>query len=60
VIVMPRCNTAAMPPRLSETSGAVVTDAVVLLDQAGWYTAKAVQIPGNITLMPLSRPAPQN
>ena len=60
-IVMPRCNTAAMTAHLAEISGAVATDAhaVVLLDQAGWHTANALQIPDNITLMPLPPRSPE-
>lgn len=58
---MPRCNTAAMTAHLAEISGAVATDAhaVVLLDQAGWHTAKALEIPENITLMPLPPRSPE-
>ena len=60
-IVMPRCNTAAMTAHLAEISGAVAADAhaVVLLDQAGWHTAKALEIPDNITLMPLPPRSPE-
>jgi len=58
---MPRCNTAAMNAHLAEISGAVAADAhaVVLLDQAGWHTAKALEIPDNITLMPLPPRSPE-
>ena len=60
-IVMPRCNTAAMTAHLAEISGAVAADAhaVVLLDQAGWHTANALEIPDNLTLMPLPPRSPE-
>ena len=60
-IVMPRCNTAAMTAHLAEISGAVAPDAhaVMLLDQAGWHTANALEIPDNITLMPLPPRSPE-
>jgi transposase len=58
---MPRCNTAAMTAHLAEISRAVATDAhaVVILDQAGWHTAKALKVPDNITLMPLPPRSPE-
>ncbi len=60
-IVMPRCNTAAMTAHLAEISAAVAADAhaVMLLDQAGWHTANALEIPDNITLMPLPPRSPE-
>jgi len=57
-IVMPRCNTATMTAHLAEISDAVVADAdadahaVVLLDQAGWHTTNALNVPDSITLIP--------
>jgi transposase len=50
-----------MTAHLAEISGAVAADAhaVVLLDQAGWHTAKALEIPDNITLMPLPPRSPE-
>lgn len=58
---MPRCNTAAMTAHLAEISAAVAADAhaVMLLDQAGWHTANALEIPDNITLMPLPPRSPE-
>ena len=60
-IVMPRCNTAAMTAHLAEISGAVAADAhaVMLMDQAGWHTANALEVPDNITLMPLPPRSPE-
>ena len=60
-IVVPRCNTAAMTLHLAEISRAVAPDAhaLVLLDQAGWHGAAALEIPGNLTLLPLPPRAPE-
>jgi transposase len=33
--------------------------ALVLLDQAGWHGAAALEIPGNLTLLPLPPRAPE-
>jgi len=33
--------------------------AVMVLDQAGWYGAHALTVPGNVTLVPLPPYAPQ-
>ena len=54
-LVMPYCNSHAMTAHLAEISQAVDADAyaVVLLDQAGCHLSAKVQVPDNITLMPL-------
>jgi transposase len=59
--VLPRCNTEAMTLHLAEISQAVKKDAhaVVLLDQAGWHGAKALEVPDNITLLPLPPRSPE-
>ncbi len=58
---MPYCNSDAMDHHLAEISEAVDDNAhaVVLLDQAGWHTTKKLNIPENITLMPLPPRAPE-
>jgi transposase len=58
---MPRCNTAAMNTHLLEISRAVAKDAhaVLMLDQAGWHTSKDLEIPANITLLPLPPRSPE-
>jgi transposase len=33
--------------------------AVMVLDRAGWHTAHALRVPGNVTLVPLPPYAPQ-
>jgi len=60
-LVMPRCNTAAMTLHLAEISRAVKPQAhaVVLLDQAGWHGSKDLEIPENITLLPLPPRSPE-
>src|SRR3546814_1128664 len=51
----PRCNTQAMTLHLAEISAAVApgAHAVLLLDQAGWHNSRALEIPDNITLLPI-------
>ena len=47
---MSRCDTAAMTAHLAEISNtAADTHSVVLLDQAGWHTAKAIEV---VTISP--------
>jgi DDE superfamily endonuclease len=60
-LVLPRCNTAAMALHLAEISQTVTpgSHAVVLLDQAGWHLSDKLDIPANITLMPLPPKSPE-
>ncbi len=60
-LIMPYCNRQAMNEHLAEISKTVDPNAhaVVLLDQAGWHTTKKLNIPDNITLMPLPSRAPE-
>ena len=60
-LVMPYCNSHAMTAHLAEISQAVDANAyaVVLLDQAGWHLSAKVQVPDNITLMPLPSRSPE-
>lgn len=60
-LVLPACNTAAMQLHLDEISRQVapLAHALVILDQAGWHTAKALAVPANITLMPLPPRSPE-
>ena len=60
-LVLPRCNTQAMTLHLAEISKAVKprAHAVILLDQAGWHGAKALEVPDNITLLPLPPRSPE-
>jgi hypothetical protein len=60
-LVLPRCNITAMALHLAEISQTVTpgAHAVVLLDQAGWHLSDKLDIPANITLMPLPPKSPE-
>jgi transposase len=60
-LVLPVCNTAAMTLHLAEISRTVApgAHAVLLLDQAGWHLSDKLDIPANITLLPLPPKAPE-
>jgi hypothetical protein len=60
-LVLPRCNTAAMALHLAEISRTVTpgAHAVLLLDQAGWHLSAKLDVPDNITLMPLPPKSPE-
>ncbi len=60
-LVLPKCNTAAMNLHLREISAAVEpgAHAIVTVDQAGWHFSKALEIPDNITLLPLPPKSPE-
>jgi len=58
---MPCCDSQAMAAHLKEISAQVAPDAhaVLLLDQAGWHTSSKLDVPDNITLLPLPPRAPE-
>lgn len=58
---MPYCDTPAMKAHLQEISAAVAHNAhaVVLLDQAGWHMSAKLEVPANITLLPLPPRSPE-
>ena len=60
-MVMPFCDSFAMKQHLDEISACVDAGyhAVIILDRAGWHTSQKLDIPSNITLMPLSAKAPE-
>jgi hypothetical protein len=61
-VIMPAVNTEAMNAHLKEISTQVTRGAHALLvcDRAGWHaTSKSLQIPDNITLLPLPAYAPE-
>ena len=60
-LVLSRCDTEAMDLHLAEISAQVAqgAHAVVMLDQAGWHTSHALQVPENITLMPILARSPE-
>jgi len=60
-LVMPRCDTAAMAKHLKEISLAVDpgAHAILFLDQAGWHTSGKLDVPENISLLPLPPRCPE-
>jgi hypothetical protein len=60
-LVLPFCNTAAMNLHLAEVSSLVAPGkhAVMLLDQAGWHLSTMLDMPANITLLPLPPKCPE-
>ncbi len=54
-------STAAMNAFLAEVSRAVPagTHAAVVMDQAGWHVARALQVPPNLTPVPLPPYSPE-
>jgi hypothetical protein len=59
--VLPRCTTQAMSLHLEEIAQAVAPGsyAVLLLDRAGWHVSSKLQVPDNITLVPLPARSPE-
>ena len=60
-LVLPRCNADAMQWHLDEISSLVTpgAHAVLMLDRAGWHTSGTLDIPPNITLLPLAPRSPE-
>ena len=60
-LVMPRADTQAMSAHFTEIGRAIEpgAHAVVILDRAGWHTSSTLQVPHNITLLPLPPRAPE-
>ena len=60
-LAMPRCNSEAMGMHLAEISSqfAPGAHAVLMLDQAGWHMSKTLEVPANITLLPLPPKCPE-
>ena len=60
-LVMPYADTDAMNDHLEEIAQTVAqgAHAVVLIDGAGWHTAKALRVPDNITLLKLPAYCPE-
>ena len=60
-LVLPFCNSAAMSLHLAELSATVASGrhAVLLLDQAGWHLSATVQVPTNVSLLPLPPKCPE-
>ncbi len=60
-LIMPRADTEAMQQHLEEISRAVAPEAhaLVVLDKAGWHTTRKLEVPVNITLVPLPPACPE-
>ena len=60
-LVLPRCDTQAMNLHLAEISKHVApgAHAALLVDQAGWHLAGALNIPTNVTIVPLPSKCPE-
>ena len=60
-LVMPYCDTHAMTAHLVEISATVDpgAHAVVMVDQAGWHMSSKLNVPHNITLLPLPSRSPE-
>jgi hypothetical protein len=59
--IMPSSNTLCMNLHLAEISRSVATDVqvVLVLDNAGWHASKTLQVPDNISLVPLPPYSPE-
>jgi hypothetical protein len=60
-VVLPHVNVEAMNIHLAEIGRRVAegAHAVLVLDGAGWHTSPKLQVPENISLLPLPRYAPE-
>jgi len=58
---MPYCDSHGMNAHLAEISTQIQPGhhAVLILDQAGWHTTKVLDLPDNITLLPLPPRSPE-
>jgi hypothetical protein len=60
-LVLPACNREAMQLHLDAIAPVVGAGAhaILLCDRAGWHTTKVLNVPRNISLMPLPARAPE-
>src|SRR6478735_4295233 len=60
-LILPRVNAEAMDVFLEHFARQLApgVHAVLVLDQAGWHDARALHVPGTITLLPLPPASPQ-
>ena len=60
-LVLPFCNTEAMDLHLQEIALAVQpgAHAMLFVDQAGWHVSAKLNIPENMTLLPLPSKSPE-
>jgi hypothetical protein len=61
-LILPKCNTEAMQLHLDEIAKDVAPrrQAILLLDQAGWRTSRKLDVPDNLTLLPLPANVPSS
>ncbi|MCK5081312.1 MAG: IS630 family transposase [Candidatus Omnitrophica bacterium] len=60
-LILPQCNSGMMQIHLDQISEHVKKGhhAILLMDRAGWHTTEALNVPKNITLMPLPPYSPE-
>ncbi len=60
-LVLPEATTRTMSLVLAAFAAGLPADvhAVLVLDRAGWHRAKALAVPGNVTLVPLPPSSPE-
>jgi hypothetical protein len=61
-LVMPRCDTEAMPCSVAPRSATQIAPgphAAILVDQAGWHLSGGLNLPSNITLIALPARCPK-
>jgi hypothetical protein len=60
-LVLPWCNSEGMELHLKEISFHVASGAhaILMLDQAGWHMSGKLEIPDNITLLPIPAKCPE-
>ena len=58
---MHRCNTQAMNLHLAEIAAQIApgAHAAILLGQAGWHRSRGLNVPDNVTLIPLPAKCPE-
>jgi transposase len=60
-LILPRCNIEAMQLHLDEIAKDIEPGrhAVLMLDKAGWHTSPKLDVPENLTLLPLPAKCPE-
>ena len=60
-LILPWCNTEAMNLHLAAISAEITSGrhVALLLDQAGWHLTPRLQVPDNITIVPLPAKCPE-
>jgi DDE superfamily endonuclease len=60
-LVLPRCDTEAMNLHLAEIASQIASGAhaALIVDQAGWHLSGGLNIPPNITIVPLPAKCPE-